>query len=92
MAITSERITVTDAAAVLLSGAETDRSMGLSVLVVNRDATNSVDLGGADVVSGSGFELKASEQVSVDLESGAELYAIAAAAETAECHVLRNGV
>lgn len=91
MAVDSDRVTVTDTAT-KISAVDGSPVAGHSLTVINRHATDSIDLGGSGVVSGAGFELKASENVTVDLSEGEELFGIAAAAGSVEVHVLYVGV
>lgn len=68
----------------------TDNVAGSSILVTNRHPSASVDLGGSDVATGAGYELKAGESVTIDLDSEGA-YAVAAAG-TAPVHVLEQGI
>lgn len=52
-------------------------SLGQLVTLHNRDATNSVDLGGSGVTAGAGYELKPGDVLTVDLRGSGDLYAIA---------------
>ncbi|MEX2621161.1 MAG: hypothetical protein WD250_13190 [Egibacteraceae bacterium] len=91
MAIEAERVTVTDTAVALNDGID-DHIHGYSVLVTNRAATTSIDLGPSGVTSGAGVELKAGESISLDLTGGDVIYAVAPALETPRVDVLRVGV
>lgn len=53
---------------------------GMVATIKNRDATNSVDLGGSGVAAGAGYELKAGESITVDTR-GEALYAIRSTAD-----------
>lgn len=90
MAVTAERVNVTDVATAL-NPADSDSVSGTSVLLTNSDGTNAIDLGPSDVTSGGGYQLAAGDSVSVDLSSGETLYGIAAATVTVVVHVLRVG-
>lgn len=92
MSIEGARVTVTDTATALNVGGESDLVVGKSILATNRNATNSVDVGGSAVASGAGHELKPGESVTIDLTPGEVCFAIAAAAQTVRVDVLRVGV
>ena len=89
MALSAARVSVTTSATVL-NAADTDGMQGQALLVRNKHASLSVDLGPAAVASGAGFELAAGEAVNVDLSTGELLYAIAPSS-TVTVHVLRAG-
>lgn len=88
MSVSAARVTVGGTATAL--NTDTDTTSGTSLVVTNRDTSESVDLGGADVTSGGGFELKAGESVSADLGAGEQLYAISDGTEV-RVDVLRSG-
>lgn len=90
MAVSSERVTVTDTATALI-GAESDTVSGGQILVRNRSATDSVDLGDSSVTSTGGYELAAGNTVELRLSAGDRLYGIAAAAGSVRVDVLRVG-
>lgn len=90
--IESERVTVTDVATPLNVARTAVGAVGYSVVATNRDGTNSVDVGGADVTAGGGMELPPGESVSVDVSGNEVMYAIAAATVSARVDVLRMGV
>ena len=91
MAAAASRITVDDTAGGTPLATGDLGPSGARVVVTNRDATNSVDLGPTGLTSGAGYELKAGETVELVLAAGDELYAIAASAATAIVHVLKTG-
>lgn len=91
MPLDSARVDVGDTATEL-TAADSDAVSGGSVVAMNRDGTNSVDLGASDVAFGEGFELAAGDQVSIDLAGGEQLFAIADATLTVRVDVLRSGV
>lgn len=91
MAIQAQRVTVTDARVALNTDSD-DRISGYSLLITNRDGTNSVDIGGATVTTGTGVELKPGESLSLDLHPGEIVYAVAPALASARVDVLRLGV
>lgn len=62
------RAVVGNAAAILVHD-------GTVATVTNRDAANSVSLGGKTVAAGAGYELKAGETITVDAR-GEDIYAI----------------
>lgn len=81
MALTHGRIAVAATATLITSapagGGARSEVDGASVVVRNRGAI-SIDVGGADVVSGAGYELAPGEWLSFDLDPGEGLYGIAA--------------
>lgn len=91
MALDSERVNVGDTATAL-TAVDSDAVSGGAVVAINRDGTNSVDLGASDVAFGSGFELAAGDSASIDLASGERLFAIADTGLTVRVDVLRAGV
>lgn len=89
-------MTVTTSATPLTT-AETDDIQGSSVLVTNRHASASVDVGDSGVTVGGGYELKAGESVTIDLEATSGQHAnegafAIAASGTVRCDVLEQGV
>ena len=74
-----ERV-ATGASAVLLV------PQGLRAVITNRDATNSVSLGGPTVAAGAGYQLKSGETINVDAVSD-DVWVIADAG-TPSVHVL----
>lgn len=78
-------------AATLLTSSPTDSTSGAAVTLVNRHATVSTYIGAAGVTTGTGFELKAGESISVDLDAGEALYGIVTSG-TGTVHVLEVGV
>jgi hypothetical protein len=85
MAFRGERVSVTQAATVIADGAQGD-----DFLVRNRSAADSVDLGGATVAAGAGFELGAGESVNVQIIDTDKLYGIAGAGKTVRVDVIRK--
>jgi hypothetical protein len=61
-----------------------------SHLITNRNATNSVYLGGSNVTDTTGYELKAGESREVYLSGEDQLYAICAAGLSAVLHILKS--
>jgi hypothetical protein len=53
---------------------------GMVATITNRDAAASIDLGGANVASGAGYELKFGEKITVDARAEA-VYAIRSTAD-----------
>jgi cold shock CspA family protein len=82
MAPTGKQVAV-DAAAVHLL------AQGVYARITNRDATNSVFLGGKTVTAAAGYELKAGESIEYDAHNDT-LYGICAAAKTARVDVLTS--
>lgn len=80
MAVSAEQIAVADEAT-LLSGT------ARRVVIHNRSADTSVFIGGVDVTTSEGFELKFGERLELSLPTGG-LYGIVAA-DTEPVHVLR---
>lgn len=72
MAVSVERVTV-ETTAVALNPAGT----GGTILRIKNGAA-AIDLGGSGVTAGTGFEVAASGEVTVELDSGDVLYAICA--------------
>lgn len=89
MAVKGKRITVTDVATNLI--AEPNQK-GITVALINRDATKDIDLSGAGVASGQAFRLKPGEERSIDNLADGDLYGIAAAAQSVVIDVLLVGV
>lgn len=87
----SERVTVTDAATAMNASRTAPGSVGQRLHLLNRDGTNSVDLGGAGVTSAAGYELAAGQGVTVDVAANEVLFAIAPATVTVRVDVLRTG-
>jgi hypothetical protein len=85
MAVTAERVTVADAAAVALNTADTG---GMTLHLVNGSAA--VDLGGSDVASGEGLELAAAGTLTVAIKPGDVLFAIAGTGDSSDVQVLRT--
>lgn len=91
MATEAHRITVGTTPALLNTAAASAGYIGAySLLVRNRDAAASVFIGGPAVTAAAGFELLATESMPLDLESGENVYAIAASG-TVVVHVLEVG-
>lgn len=89
MALTTERITVSDTA-VALVGAESGTVSGGGLLIKNASA-NEAALGGSDVAAGTGFRLPAGASVQLTLPAGERIYAIRTGASDAELDVIRTG-
>ena len=64
----------------------------MRAVVVNNQSSVSIFLGGSDVTTGDGFELEAGASLSIDLERGDALYAIAGSAGPHRLDVLAGGV
>lgn len=91
MTVAAERVVVGTAAVQLTSGSTaTDYRMGSSLVACNRGASP-VDLGDSGVAVGAGFELAPGETVTVLLEPGERVYAVAAVAGV-RVDVLRQGL
>lgn len=80
MAAKGSRVTVGAAAVKLAAGKQ-------KVHLRNRDATNSVDLGGPGVAAGQGYELKPGEELTLDLGPD-DLYAVRSGAADVRVDVL----
>lgn len=98
MAVSAQRINVGDVRARLAqvavigpSETATRGSHGGAVVLVRNRGAASVDIGGADVASGAGFELSAGVEREFHLDPGEALYAVSAAAAVNRCDVLRSG-
>lgn len=90
MALAHERVSV-GTTATLLSSTYAGKD-GQTVSVQNPSTTVTVYLGGAGVTTTSyGYALGTSSDMSVDLQTGEELYAVVAAS-TLTVNVLRQGV
>lgn len=91
MAALGRRVTVGDVA-VKLNSAETDNMWSSAIDVKNPAGSGpTVDLGGAGVVSGAGYELAPGSSKSFAL-GGDDLYAIAPAAQSVDLEVLELGI
>lgn len=92
MAASGRRVTVTTSPTRLDTADKSqDHQSGDTIVLRNTDASASVDIGGASVASGSGFELVAGAGLSYDLAGSDGLYAIAASG-TVRVDVLETGV
>lgn len=91
MAVHAVRVNVGAAPTALNANDAGDMSIGKSLVVRNRSAT-AVDIGGADVATGAGFQLDAGDVASVDLEIGEILFAVGPSAGPFRLDVLRLGV
>ena len=60
-----------------------------SVVVHNKDATNSIDVGNLQVVYGSGYQLAPGDSIGLDLEPGQVLYGISSGPSVI-VHVIEN--
>jgi hypothetical protein len=90
VALTSERVTVSATAVAL--NTEVGAVSGTRLLIKNRHATDSVDLGGSGVTAGAGYELKpADPPLELFLPHGEQIYAIRSAAADVVVHVIRLG-
>lgn len=89
MAVKGRRVNAGTSPANLATPA-TDNVAGSSILVTNRHASASVDLGDEDVTAGAGYELKAGESVTVDLDSEG-VYAVASSGSV-RVDVLEQGI
>lgn len=88
MAVKASRVNVTSAATAVNSSVPS--TTGQKCMVRNRDLSASIFLGGANVTTATGFEVLAGEAVTVDLQPGDALFAIAATGSIV-CHVLETG-
>jgi hypothetical protein len=88
--VEGERVIVGDTPTPLNVASGSDGVYG-SALVI-RPKVSAIDLGGAGVTSGGGFEALADEAVSIDLDEGEVVYGIAPATTTVTVHVFRRGV
>lgn len=84
MAVTSSRVTVTTSATALVP---TDGSV--ASIVAHNKGSASIDIGGASITTGTGFELAAGEAFTMDLNPGEIPYGIAASG-TVRVDVLRS--
>jgi len=82
MAAKGSRVTVGLTAVKLAAGKQ-------KVHVRNRDATNSVDLGGPTVAAGGGYELRPGEELTLDLGPD-DLYAVSSGAVRVDVLALRK--
>jgi hypothetical protein len=90
MALAHERVSV-GTTATLLSSQYAGKD-GQSILVQNPSATITVYLGGAGVTTTSyGFALGINSDMSIDLQTGEELYGVVASS-TLTVNILRQGV
>lgn len=89
MAVSGKRVSVTTAAT-RLDTADSDVVAGKSLAITNAGAA-AVDLGPSTVTTGAGYSLGAGASVSLDLNAGEQLFAIAASG-TVDVHVLESGV
>lgn len=90
MAVTAERVTVSNTA-VALTPAEAGAA-GATLIVKNTHATDALVLGASDVTDATGFSLAAGATLTVQLGYGERLYGIRGAADDITAHVLRMGV
>lgn len=88
MTVQSSQTAVGTTAVALIGAGDTGHPGG-QVTVRNADVTNAVHLGGPDVTTANGFTLASGGQVTLELQQGDVLYAVAAVSAT--CHVLRTG-
>lgn len=91
MAVRGSRVGVTNAATPLNGGDAGDYREGKRILVTNRSAV-SLDIGGEDVATGAGMELAVGEAMSMELERGEVVHAVAATAGPHRVDVLLGGV
>jgi len=88
MAATATRITVSTTATLIATG----DVAGTSVVVRIPAGGNTVTIGGSDsVTTSNGFDLVSGESLSVELDSGEQLYGIVAAS-TQVVHTVANHV
>lgn len=91
MSVVANRVTVTDVVTPL-TAADTDRNAGSACAIKNLGAV-AIAIGGPTVTFATGYPLAAGAEVGIDFSGSAEiLYAIADAATSTECAVLRTGV
>lgn len=90
MAVAGSQKAPTTTALLLAAGAPDDLG-GSTALLTNRHASLSTFLGAAGVTTGTGYELKAGESLSVDLARGESIYGIVSAG-TGTIHVLEQGL
>lgn len=86
MPVSASRVTASSGAVALNPAT----SAGTRLLVVNTDATNAVDLGGADVAANAGVPLAKGESLTVELAPGEVLYATRTTANDVVLAVLRT--
>jgi hypothetical protein len=89
MPIKAARITVTDAATAIAG--DEDETLEPATLIVRNRGSESVDLGGSNVTSGAGFELKTTEREEITLARGEQLFGIAATGKSVRIDVLKVG-
>jgi hypothetical protein len=90
MAVSAQRVTVTNSPT-LLTSTPADGYTGTRRVQFHLPIGGAaVDLGGDDVSAGAGFEMLADEFVSVWVQPGEEIYGITASTQV--IHVLENGV
>lgn len=89
MALSAERVTVSDTA-VALVGSDPGTVSGGGLLIKNASA-NEAALGDSDVTAETGFRLPAAASVQLTLPSGERLYAIRTGASDAVLDVIRTG-
>lgn len=82
--IKSERITATAAAAAIITGSEFEESV-----TIKNTGPNDTYLGGSDVTTANGYELPNGEKLTVTMNRTEKMYAVCAAAETANLEILR---
>ena len=87
--IIGKRITVTTEPTLITQAETIDSIPGQSVALYNSAAT-SVFLGGVDVATTTGYELKAGGQIAITTRVPQDLYAVSAT--SAVVHVLLEGV
>lgn len=85
MAVSANTVTVSDTAVAL--NAQGTAAVDLTIKNVG---TNPADLGSSTVTLGTGLELEGGATVSIRVDGGDVLFAIAAAAATTELRVLRT--
>jgi hypothetical protein len=89
MAISAQRLTVSNTAVALNTDSDT---VGGTRLIVKNTSVNAADLGPSTVTANTGLDLAAGATVTVELNSGEILYGIRSAASDATLAVLRLGV
>lgn len=91
MTVHSARVGVTDEPTNVCVTEDGSLIPGGKILVTNRSVAN-LDWGGADVVSGEGFQLDAGDTLAVELKDDEELFIVGPAAGPFIVHVGRTGV
>lgn len=91
MAIKSSTTTLSTSSALVYRSTNGHAEAPQTLLVKNVDTTITAYVGGEDVTSANGMEVKAGEVLAVDLISGDEVYMIAASG-TPEMRLLYNRV